>query len=150
MIGMEIIENLLFIQIIDYHLRRRRKKTKNFIFHFAQNIIKIKNSFLFSLLSMSKLIFYFFTIIFFTIIFNLVSTVPEQKINTQNSVPIDQSKTLAKTDDEDDELNDIFYDDPIDIKKPVVIIRKSNGIRTISIQINSFLLIGFIYSICLI
>jgi hypothetical protein len=80
----------------------------------------------------------------------LVSTVPEQKINTQNSIPIDQSKTLAKTDDEDDELNDIFYDDPIDIKKPVVIIRKSNGIRTISIQINSFLLIGFIYSICLI
>ncbi len=141
---------MIGMEIIDYHLRRRRKKTKNFIFHFAQNIIKIKIHFFFSLLSMSKLIFYFFTIIFFTILFNLVSTVPEQKINTQNSIPIDQSKTLAKTDDEDDELNDIFYDDPIDIKKPVVIIRKSNGIRTILIQINSFLLIGFIYSICLI
>jgi len=97
---------------------------------------------------MSKLIFYFFTIISFIIIFNLVSTAPEQKLNTQNPI---QSKTLAKTTgDQDDELNDILYDDPIDIKKPLVIIRKSNGIRTISIQINSFLLIGFIYSICLI
>jgi len=93
---------------------------------------------------MSKFIFYFFTIIFFIIIFNLVSTAPEQKLNTQNPI---QSKTL---DEEQDEVNDILYDDPIDIKNPLVIIRKSNGIRTVSIQINSFLLIGFLYSICLI
>ncbi len=74
----------------------------------------------------------------------MVSTAPEQTLNTQNPI---QSKTL---DEEEDELNDILYDDPIDIKNPVVIIRKSNGIRRVSIQINSFLLIGFLYSICLI
>jgi hypothetical protein len=99
---------------------------------------------------MSKLTFYFFTIIFSIILFNLVSSAPEQKINTKNSVPISQTKTLAETendDEEDDELNDLFYDDPIDIEKPLVIMPKSNGIRIISIHINIILLIGIIYSI---
>jgi hypothetical protein len=99
---------------------------------------------------MSKLTFYFFTIIFSIILFNLVSSAPEQKINTKNSVPISQTKTLAETendDEEDDELNDLFYDDSIDIEKPLVIMPKSNGIRIISIHINIILLIGIIYSI---
>jgi hypothetical protein len=85
---------------------------------------------------MSKLIFYFFTIISFVIISNLVSGAPEQKIDTRTSTPIHQSET-----EDDEEFNDIFYNDPIDIKNSVVIMPKSNGVRPTSI---GFLLIGFI------
>ncbi len=99
---------------------------------------------------MSTLTFYFFTIICSIILFNLASGAPEREMITTNSVPVYQSKILAKTEDdeeEEEEENDILYDDPIDIKKPLVIMDTSNGIRTVSIYINIFLLIGFIFSI---
>jgi len=80
----------------------------------------------------------------------LASGAPEREMITTNSVPVYQSKILAKAEDdeeEEEEENDILYDDPIDIKKPLVIMDTSNGIRTVSIYINIFLLIGFIFSI---
>ncbi len=105
---------------------------------------------------MSKLIFYFFTIIFFVILFNLVSGAPKQTMNTKDSI---QPKSVATTEDTDnddqeeeeeeeeevDEPSDILYDDPIEMKKLAITGRKSNGIR---MHMDRVLFIGFIFSIC--
>ncbi|CAF4422292.1 unnamed protein product [Rotaria sp. Silwood2] len=102
---------------------------------------------------MSKLIFYSFAIIFFIGLFYLVSGALGQKLNTENAVQVNVPNTIAKVEDskeseaEEDELDDITQDDSTDETKPVVIIPKSNSIRTVSIHINSFLSIGFIFFI---
>jgi hypothetical protein len=79
--------------------------------------------------------------IFFIISFTLTSPVPGQKINTENMVEVYQPKTST----EDEELNDIIYHDPISTRKPLVFIRKSNGIRTISTHMNNFFIIGLMF-----
>lgn len=82
---------------------------------------------------MFTLKFYFLTIISLVIFLNLVST------KTSQITPL--------ADDVDEFPDNFYFDDPIDTNNSVIIIRKSNGIRTVSIHVNIFLLIGLIYSI---
>ena len=100
---------------------------------------------------MSRLIFFFLVIIFFIIFLNIASAVPTtgEKLIPKNAVEVYQPQTMAKIEDddeeyEDEELNDIIYDDPIDTKKPLVIMGKSHSIRTIP---NNIIFIGFVFSV---
>jgi hypothetical protein len=99
---------------------------------------------------MSKLIFYFFAIIFFVILFNLVSGRPTQITSTKNPVVAteDISDDEEVEEREEEEEDDILYDDPIDTKKLALPRFKSNGIRVVSMRMDSLLFIGFLFSIC--
>jgi hypothetical protein len=79
--------------------------------------------------------------IFFIIFFTSVSPVPRQMINTENMVEVYQPK--ISTDDE--ELNDLIYHDPINTKKNICFIRKSNAIRTVSTHVNNCFVIGLMF-----
>ncbi len=94
---------------------------------------------------MSRLIFSFIVIIFFIIFLNITSAAPTpgEKLTPKNAVEVYQPKTEDDDEEyEDEELNDIIYDNPIDTKKPLVIMGKSNSIRTIP---NNIIFIGFIF-----
>jgi hypothetical protein len=93
-------------------------------------------------------------------LFNLVSGVPsKQNLNTKDSsiqsyqskTPDDSEEEYDDEEEDEDEVNepnDILYDEPIELKQSAIIPRRSNGIRITSIDTSSFLIIGFIFSIC--
>lgn len=126
------------------------RKKKNF--HFAQNN---QRDFVFHLasffsISMSKLIFYFFAIICFINLIYLVSGVPERKkLNDEKDSLMSHTESMTEDDEqnEDDDENDdesTIHDDLMDITEAMYISNKSNNVRAMSMNTNSFILIGFL------
>lgn len=120
---------------------------------------------------MSQLIVYFFTIIFFIILFNWVFGAPQSIKISKGSLSASQSKSIvtpaaddeteeddepedededdkAGEEDEVDEANDIFYDDLLASAKKLTIMpsSKSNGQQIRFDQMKKIFILIFLFS----
>jgi hypothetical protein len=88
---------------------------------------------------MFKFIFYLFSIIYIILLFNFVSSAPGQNVSSENDVQLYTTGGFENNSDDD-----YMDDDSTEPQNSTIITRKSNGLRAVSINISSFLLIGVI------